>query len=94
MPKGSDKMKIKKGFMLRKVGAQNIVVAVGAESRNFNGIIRLNDTGKFLWEKLRDETTEEELLSAMTNEYDIDSETAKNDISAFIETLKGAGLLA
>ena len=41
-------MKIKDGFMLRKVGGQNVVVAVGKASRDFNGIIRLNDTGKFL----------------------------------------------
>ena len=39
-------MKIKNGFMLRKVGAQNVVVAVGEASRSFNGIIRLNDSGK------------------------------------------------
>ena len=46
-------MKIKDGFMLRKVGGQNVVVAVGKASRDFNGIIRLNDTGRFLWEKQR-----------------------------------------
>lgn len=43
-------MKIKDGFMLRKVGGQYVVVAFGEASRSFNGIIRLNETGKFLWE--------------------------------------------
>ena len=86
-------MKIKKGFLLRKVGAQNVVVAVGAESRNFNGIIRLNDTGKFLWEKLSSEISEDELVSAMISEYEIDEATARNDIETFIETLKEANLL-
>lgn len=86
-------MKIKKGFLLRKVGAQNVVVAVGAESRNFNGIIRLNDTGKFLWEKLSSEISEDELVSAMISEYEIDEATARNDIESFIETLKEANLL-
>lgn len=86
-------MKIKKGFLLRKVGTQNVVVAIGAQSRNFNGIIRLNDTGKFLWEKLSKDISEDELAAAMISEYDIDEKTARDDITAFINTLKGANLL-
>ena len=45
-------MKIKDGFMLREVASQTMVVAIGEASKTFNGIIRLNPTGKFLWEKL------------------------------------------
>ena len=86
-------MKIKNGFMLRKVGAQNVVVAVGEASRSFNGIIRLNDSGRYLWEKLQNEITEQQLLSDMLNDYDIDESTAKADIARFVESLKGAGLL-
>ncbi len=86
-------MKIKNGFLLRKVGEQNIVVAIGDESRDFNGIIRLNETGRFLWEKLQSETTEKNLVSAMLLEYDIDEATAENDTVDFIESLKEANLL-
>ncbi len=86
-------MKIKNGFLLRQVGEQNVVVAVGEESRNFNGIIRLNNTGRFLWEKLQNETSENGLVSAMLTEYDIDEATAKNDIADFLSTLKEADLL-
>ena len=56
-------MKIKDGFMLRKVGGQNVVVAVGKASLEFNGIIRLNETGKFLWEQLKADITEEQLIT-------------------------------
>lgn len=87
-------MKIKNGFILRKVGGQNVVVAVGKASLEFNGIIRLNDTGKFLWEQMKGDITEEQLLDAMLAAYDIDRETAEKDISAFIDKLKGADLLA
>lgn len=87
-------MKIKNGFILRKVGGQNVVVAVGKASLEFNGIIRLNDTGKFLWEQMKGDVTEEQLLDAMLTAYDIDRETAEKDISAFIDKLKGADLLA
>ena len=86
-------MKIKDGFLLRKVGEQNIVVAVGEESRDFNGIIRLNETGRFLWERLQSETTEKNLVSAMLLEYDIDEATAENDTADFIASLREADLL-
>ena len=87
-------MKIKDGFMLRKVGGQNVVVAVGKGSRDFNGIIRLNDTGKFLWEKLANDMTEEQLAAALLAEYDIDEAGARSDISEFIAKLRKAELLA
>lgn len=87
-------MKIKDGFMLREVAFQTMVVAIGEASKTFNGIIRLNPTGKFLWEKLQSDTTIEELTSAMTSEYDIDEATANEDIIEFINILKGADLLA
>lgn len=86
-------MKIKSGFLLRQVGSQNVVVAIGEESRNFNGIIRLNDTGKFLWENMQSEITEKELTEIMLKEYDIDGATAEADVGDFIRNLKEAGLL-
>lgn len=79
--------------MLRKVGGQNVVVAVGKASLDFNGIIRLNDTGKFLWEQLKNNISEEQLITAMLDAYDIDRETAERDIAEFIVRLKGAHLL-
>ncbi len=87
-------MKIKDGFMLRKVGGQFVVVALGEASRDFNGIIRLNETGKFLWEQLSEDKTEEQLLAALTAEYETDEAQAKADISDFVESLRKAALLA
>ncbi len=87
-------MKIKDGFMLRKVGSETVVVATGAASVGFNGIIRLNDTGEFLWGLLAQDMTEDALAAAMLSEYDIDEVTAKKDIAAFVGRLKEANLLA
>ena len=86
-------MKIKDGFMLRKVGGQSVVVAIGDASKSFNGIIRLNETGGLMWNALSKGCDETELLKAVTDEYNVDESTARADISAFIEKLKGADLL-
>ncbi|MCR4693545.1 MAG: PqqD family protein [Firmicutes bacterium] len=86
-------MKIKDGFILRKVADSYIAVATGEESVNFNAMVTTNETGAFLWEKLKNETTEEELLVCLLNEYDVDEETAKVDISEFLEKLRDGKLL-
>ncbi len=87
-------MKIKEGFVLRNICGEYIVVAVGKQTLDFKGLIKLNETGAFLWEKLLAECTAEELIAAMQAEYDVDAETAKADIEAFITSLKAADLLA
>ena len=46
-------MKIKDGFILRKVADSYIAVATGEESVNFNAMVTTNETGAFLWEKLK-----------------------------------------
>lgn len=86
-------MKIKKGFLLRTVGEQNIVFAAGRAAKEFNGIIRLNETGRFLWELLQNDCTKEKLTEALTREYEVDEAAAARDVSAFLGELSGAGLL-
>lgn len=85
-------MKVKEGFLLREVAGKTIVVPVGSEL-NFSGMISLNETGSFLWNCLTDTTTEEELLTKLMNEYDIDCEAAKADIDEFLEKLKKLDIL-
>lgn len=86
-------MRIKDGFILRQVAGNYIAVAVGEESVDFNAMVTTNETGAFLWKKLQNETTEKELLDALLSEYDVDEETAKVDISEFLDELRKGKLL-
>ena len=85
-------MKIRDTYILRSVAGENLVVCVGS-SVNFNSVITLNDTGKFLWEKLTEGATSEELVTALLSEYDISKEIAERDALAFIEKLKENDIL-
>ena len=87
-------MKIKEGYILREVAGNYLVVAVGDASLDFNGVITLNETGAYLWEKLSGGCDEEALIDAMTKEYEIDEKTAKSDVLTFLGKLKEAELLA
>ena len=86
-------MKIAKGFNLMNIAGQNIIVTLGAKTINFNTMISLNDSAAFLWQQLQTEKTEEELMSAILDEYDIDETTANEDIRRFISKLKDADVL-
>lgn len=86
-------MKIKDGYILRQVAGNSIVIAVGEEALNFNGIITINGAGTFLWNLLSEGAEKKDLLLAMLKEYDVDEKTASDDIDEFIEKLNSAGLL-
>ena len=68
-------MKIKEGFILRNVAGSNVVVPVGQATVDFNGMMSLNDTGAFLFDKLTKGTTEEQLIRDLMDEYSIDKRT-------------------
>lgn len=86
-------MYIKEGFKLMKVGVQNIVVATGDEEEKFGGILRLNNSGVFLWEQLEKEGKKEDLVAALMQEYGIEPEVAQNSVDAFLSSLRKEGVL-
>ena len=86
-------MKIKEGFILREVAGNYIVVAVGSAVKTFNGVINLNKTGAFLWEILQKGTEKEDLVKALLEAYEVDEQTARNDVDMFIDRLQQANLI-
>ena len=81
-------MKIKKGFIIRKLGAEHMVVAIGQASKEFAGMIKLNETGASLWNALVNEATEEELVALLMGTYeDVTEDVAKADVAEFLETI-------
>lgn len=86
-------MKIKEGFILRKVAGKHVVVAIGSASKVLNGMIKLNDTGVFCWNYLLKGISEDDLGGVLMSEYDISEEQARADLSSFLDTLREAGCL-
>lgn len=86
-------MKIKEGFMLRQVADEYVVVPIGETVLDFNGMINLTESAGFLWKCLEKERTEDELVSCLQAEYEVDAKTAEEDIAEFLEKLKENGFL-
>ena len=80
-------MKAKSGFGIKQVADSFVIVPMGERIVDFSAMITINDTGAFLWEKLQNEISAQELADALCLEYDIDKETAQNDVKEFVEVL-------
>ena len=87
-------MKRSKDFIKRKIGTQYVIVAVGAATKKFNGMISVNSTGSFIWDQLEQSMTMDELVDAIVQNYEIDAETATAHAAEFVNTLKGVGAIA
>lgn len=86
-------MKIKENFLLRNVADTWVVIPIGQDMLDFNGMINVNETGAFIWEKLRKETDVAALAKALTEEYDVSLEEAMADAEVFCKKLMDAGCL-
>lgn len=75
------------------MGNQAVVVAVGTASKVFNGMIKLNESGEMMWNLLVDGATEDDLLEAVLEAYEVDPQVAIKDVEKFIETLKKPGII-
>lgn len=86
-------MRLKEGFVLREMGETFAAVPVEGESRQFYGMIQLNETGAFLWRNMEQECSQEQLVAAFMEEYDVDEAQAKKDVSAVVSKFREAGIL-
>lgn len=87
-------MKIKNGFILRKVSDAYVVIATGEAAVNFNGMISLNETGALIWEKLAEGCDSKKVLvDALLEEYDVSEELAAKDVDGFVAKIEAAGIL-
>ena len=86
-------MKLKYRFVTQKVGNQVAAVPIDADPEQFNGLVKLNDTGATVFAMLGADVTEEEILAKLADEYDRPEEELREDMRAFLAALRESGLL-
>ena len=86
-------MRIKKGFELRQVCGENIIVAYGIENIDFNKVISLNESATYLWNQIADKDfTADTMASLLCQEYEVDEDTAKKDAQTLLDEWTKVGL--
>ncbi len=80
-------MKIKEGFVLRQMAGTTVVIPSG-DALDMDVMITLNDTGRFLWQHMEQETSVDGLTEAVLKEYDIEESAARAYVEKFVARLK------
>ena len=70
-----------------------MAVAVGEDNARFNGMIKMNATGEFIFTMLKNNTTLEKIAQAVVEKFGVDENQAKTDAEKFIDTLKKSGII-
>jgi hypothetical protein len=87
-------MKTKKGFNLRSVCDEHVIVAEGVENIDFSKIISMNESSAYLWKKVQGtDFTAEDLCRLLTEEYEVDEATALADAKAVAKQWIDAGIV-
>lgn len=86
-------MKRKSDFLMQNVGGENLLVPLGEQVIDMNGLIILNDTAACVWELLAQERSLDELAAVVAERFDVDSAHARADAQAFLDEIAKMGLL-
>lgn len=88
-------MKLKYNFVTNEVADKIVAVAVGEDLNHFNGFIKMNDTGAFIFDQLKNDVTEEEIVAACLQKYpDATEAEAKETVADFLAQLKKEDIIA
>lgn len=86
-------MKAKEGFVLRTIVDEYMLLPTGTNIGRFDGTVVFNEVSAFLWQKLQQATTRQNLLDALLEEYDVSQDVAEKDLDALLERFSQLGLL-
>ena len=86
-------MRVVPGFVVRQIAGETIAIPAGPAARQLSGLLALGGSGQFLFELLQTDQTEDSLVQAVLDTYEIDEVTARADVSEFLQILRDSGVL-
>ena len=79
-------MGIKKGFVLREVCGERVIIGEGLGAINFGKLLALNESAAWLWKQAQEmgDFTIEALADKLCEEYDVTADEAKADVAEIV----------
>jgi Coenzyme PQQ synthesis protein D (PqqD) len=71
----------------RKTGNEYVLVPVANNIADMNSVYTLNESGAFIWDLIDGQRNVEEIINTLTEEYDVDHDSAENDVFSFINDM-------
>lgn len=86
-------MKVKANYILRNIADEYLLIPTGKAALTTRGLIAVSESGCLLYQKLQDDRTREELIAALTAEYDVTEAVAGADVDAFLGQMRQLDML-
>ena len=88
-------MNIKKGFVLREVCGEHVIVGEGLGAVNFGKLLALNESAAWLWKQAQEmgEFTVESLANRLCEEYEVTTEQAQKDVADILANWREVGVV-
>lgn len=86
-------MKLKNGIVTNSIDGESFAIATGDAAKEFNGLIKNNPTAAFIFELLKTEQTEDSIVDAMLEKYEVDEPIVRADVKELIDLLKSKNLI-
>ena len=88
-------MKLKKGFVLREVCGEQVIMGEGLGAVDFGRLLCLNETAAWLWKQAVElgDFTFDSLASKLCEEYDVTTAEALADVQEIVTEWQEAGVV-
>lgn len=87
-------MKLKYSFVTNEVADKIVAVAVGDDLQKFNGFIKMNDVGAYIFNMLKNDVTEDEIVAAMKKDFeDATEEEIREAVKEFTDKLRESDVI-
>ncbi|WP_426350911.1 PqqD family protein [Alloiococcus sp. CFN-8] len=85
--------KAKDGFVAREIAGEMLLIPIGTRTQEFNGIVRLNETGVVLWKSISEPRLMEDLVTVIADNFECSTLDIEDDVESFIKTGVHNGLI-
>lgn len=86
-------MELKKKLMKRQIAGETFLVPLGKTVYDSNGLFFLTEVGDFIWDRLPEAESRDDIVKAILDEYDVEEAVARKDVAAFFEKLKALEII-
>lgn len=86
-------MKLNAEYPMVEIDGETVIVFASDDQDSFRGMLRLNPTARIIFDCLREDVSEEEILQQLKDQFDGDEADMREDISMLLEKLRTARAL-
>ena len=86
-------MKKSAGYVMRKVADEYVLVPHGAKTEETKEVFTLSDTAAFIYEKISEVDTVEELIQEVSSAYQVEKALVENDVREVLKFMEKMGIV-